>query len=480
MRRDYRNTGPIAGLVGHGSVYLVATGIQLVAGVLLLPVLTRVFPPDSYGEVVTALVVAQTLTFVASGGLAVAVLREFYEGDAGPEASRRLVGLGIALAVGVGVLVYLTGPLWARLFSVLGFDAVLKLAVVLGCLQGVMEVSQAQLRAQARPVWFSLSAMVRTTVAPAVGLSLVLLTGGGPSAYLTAMSGITLVALVLSLGAGGLAFPRAVDLRLVKRALKVSLPAVPHALSLFIVAAGDRVVVERELGLSAVGRYQIAYLIGTLGILFVQAVNNSWSPVVMAGNREERWRRLAVTAGVIERMVALVTVGTALSAPLLLSVAAPSEYDPMGLVPVVAIVAAASLPFAAYTAHVQIAFAGGHTHMLAWVTPLVAAVNVGGNVLAVGAFGLEGVAAVTVVSYCLQWMLVDRTTRSYATVPWQEGVRLVAWLKGAAAVVLACFLPSDGIWAGLRGAAALAALVLLVGSALRALKGEREQQPLVA
>ena len=59
---------------------------------------------------------------------------------------------------------------------------------------------------------------------------------------------------------------RTVDTRLLGASLRLGVATVPHALAIYVVSAGDRILVERELGLSSVARYQVAYLVGALGL----------------------------------------------------------------------------------------------------------------------------------------------------------------------------------------------------------------------
>ena len=73
---------------------------------------------------------------------------------------------------------------------------------------------------------------------------------------------------------------------------------------MFALSAGDRVVIERFEGIEQVGRYQVAYLIGSLGILLLNALNSAWSPIIY-GAGDDRWSILRRTSGIVHEMAAL-------------------------------------------------------------------------------------------------------------------------------------------------------------------------------
>ncbi len=62
------------------------------------------------------------------------------------------------------------------------------------------------------------------------------------------------------------------------RAFAFGLPMVPQQLSVFILFAGDRIVIRHELGSAATGRYSVAYNVGSLGVLLLVFVNQAWIP----------------------------------------------------------------------------------------------------------------------------------------------------------------------------------------------------------
>ena len=215
-------------------------------------------------------------------------------------------------------------------------------------------------------------------------------------------------------------------------------------------SAGDRVIVERLLGLAAVGRYHLAYALGALGLVVLNAVNNAWAPVVFRASPEDRWRVLSDTSVVFVWLASLLAAVLAAGAPLVLAVLAPPDYDLDTLAPVSAIVAGSVIPWAIYTAHSQVQLWVGRTGMLAIATPAAAAVNVGLNIVLIGELEFVGAALATVVAYALLAVLIAANSWRLATVPWRYAEMALASLIGGALVTAFALEPTGGAWTAIR------------------------------
>jgi O-antigen/teichoic acid export membrane protein len=260
----------------------------------------------------------------------------------------------------------------------------------------------------------------------------------------------------------GISWPAGARRRaLLRESFAVGLPTIPHSLGIYVLAAGDRVIVERLEGLAAVARFHVAYIAGSLGIFLLSALNNAWSPVVFGARDEDRWQVLADTSAAVWRVGALAAGALALGAPAGLLVLAPASYDRAALAEVTAIVAASAIPMVLYLSNVHIVFWLARTGVLAWVTPLSAAANIGLNLLLIPALGLTGAAIATLITYVLQAVVIRWRASRLADVPWRVRPAVQAALIGAALVGLALLLPATGVWVALRAVAAVA-----VGGAL--------------
>jgi O-antigen/teichoic acid export membrane protein len=258
-----------------------------------------------------------------------------------------------------------------------------------------------------------------------------------------------------------------------RSALKLGLPTVPHALAIYVVAAGDRILVERELGLPSVARYQVAYLVGALGLTLAGAFNNAWSTLVYGARDEDRWHVLADTTAELYRLVGFIVGVIAFGGPVVLGVLAPGDYRPLGLAPVCAVVAISVIPYIDYLANSHAIFYCRRAWSLAWMTPVAAAVNVAMNLLLLPHLGLIGAAYATVAGYLVQATLARAVRSRFLQVPWRADATRAAWVLGVACACAGALLPSRGVWLVLRAVLAGALLTGLVVQVRRTLTRTR-------
>lgn len=459
-------TGAVRHLLGRGSIYTIALAIQLSSGLLVLPLVTRLLDPGSYGLVATAMVVVQLLAYVAAAGLPAAITRFFFAGESGHERSRGLIATTGLVAVVVAAIAELAGPFWSDIFANVPYGVPLRIAVWSVVPFAVVQACQAALRAQDRAGPFVVVAGLSAAGGHLLGLGAVWLTEWGPAGYLGGVSCGFVVGAVVGMV---LTAPSSRGLRngqLVRAAVRYGLPTVPHSLALYILSAGDRVVVERLLGLDAVGRYNVAYLIGAVGIALLGALNNTWAPTIYGAPEAERWAILADTTGAVYRLAALGAGVLALAAPVALVIAAPAGYEPEVLTPVAALVAFVMLPYVGYLSAAHITFHLGHTSVIAWITPSVALLNIGLNLAMIPVLGLIGAAVATLISYVVQALSLHLIARRWTTVPWPTADIIRSWGLATVLVTIGVLAPVSGAWLGVRVGSSLILVALLATSIL--------------
>ena len=465
------NRDDVGRVLGRGSIYTIATVIQLGAGILTIPILTRIVDPEQYGTITAALVVQAVLGTVAAFGLPAAISRTFWRGH-GPAGARALITATALAATALALLAELTGPLWSQIFAGLDYGAELRLAVLSSIPVAVGISAQTYLQASDRAGVVVAYAATATLGAQGLGLALAA-ADGGPVAYLAGVTAGLYAALAIAWIASGvelgpLARRGAGGRALVRNALRVGLPTIPHGLALYLLSAGDRVVVERLEGLAAAGAYYIAYAVGSLAIFLVAALNGAWGPILYGSERERRWRLLADSAVAVTRVVALAAGALALGAPIALKLFAPADYDLDGLGAVSALVAASALFYLWYITSYNVIIWRGVTGILALSTPVAAVANLALCAVLIPPLGVEGAALATLISYALLALLTWTRARSLAAIPWDPAALALAALPAPVAVAAALLLPEDGAWFEIRAllaaALALAALAALTAS----------------
>lgn len=450
-------------LLGKGSVYTLGSVLQLSGSALAIPIVTRLLGPAQYGTVALALTIQLFVTTVSALGIPAALSRAYFEtAEDGKSAARELIVSTILLApVGVG-LTLLTAPVWAPPL-VPGEPLAVYIGIAVS-LPGVASgAALALLRVQERPTAFVCITLLSSFGAQLLGI-VGLLIDPTPTAYLLGYgAAMTIGALIGAVLTGAIGAPPAPRRRL-RAALDYGVPTVPHAVSVYALAMGDRVVVQLIAGLGAVGKYQLSYAVGGLGMNFLSSLQNAWVPLTFGAEEHLRWRSLADTAALVTRLAALACGIIALAARPLLSVVAPADYDPTFLAEITAVLSLATLPWATYLPRTQVLFWTKHTRPLAWITPAAAALNLALVTALLPPFGLVGAAAATVLAIGFEAAAIDAVANRIEPVPWKRLSELAHYGLGAALVALALALPGTlgGDAVRVAGAAVAAAALIAV------------------
>jgi O-antigen/teichoic acid export membrane protein len=449
-------------LFGRGSIYTLVLAIQMSAGFIVVPLVTRLLSARGYGEVAAGLVVFSTLSIIAAAGMPEAASRAFFQSEEGPRHARQLVMATVLLALGAAVIADLTGPLWSPLFN-LQFSGVLRLAVWSAAGAAVLLAVQSLLRASDRPWSFLLVALLASVGGQGLGVILLMSGNGSPASYMAGLTigtgGAALLGVILT-GAARTSLPNRAQAR---RALALGLPLVPHSLATFLLVSADRVAISRILGLGAVGRYQVAYAIGGFGVSMITALNQAWLPLLLGAEREQRWEILRSTSRAVHRIAALIAAAIALATPAGLLVAAPASYGRGELVAVSAVVAFSIVPYATSCTYFHAIFLEGRTKMMAVAAPLAVAVNLAVNIALLPVTGLVGAAIATVVSYAFLAAFSAWVSGRVVRLPGVLRDSLISWAVAAPLVAAGAWLPL-----GVEGTAVR--LVLGAGLAVAAVR----------
>jgi O-antigen/teichoic acid export membrane protein len=463
-------TNALRAMFTRDFVYLGASALQVVLTAVITPILTRRLGAGEFGQLALAMVVAPTLGLTFSLGLPLAAQKVF-AGEDGDRQSRGILAISAVLAVAASLVVVLAAPAWG---PVVGLDQVLdaRLAALWAACFALTLTSLAMLRSRERLRMAIFVAALQSIGAQATGVLLLYWWAPTVTSYLCG----------LIIGQGTAAFvgllaltPDWSALAAIRRygpAFQFGLPMVPQQLSGWILGAGDRVVVRHVLGSAAVGRYSVAYNVGSLGFLLLVFVNQAWMPRIYAvADRAARSRLLAGSRDMMNLLLIPVVCGLAAGAPVVLRVWVPPSFHPAELTPIVAIVAICTFPFGQFLANLRALMSEGRTGRAAVATLIAAAVNIGLNVVMVPFLGITGSAIATVLSYALSARLTRPPVSSGLHVPGASA--LLRTLIGSAVVVTLAIgvLPTSPVWLVIRLAMCAGALLAFAFLLRRAMTG---------
>jgi O-antigen/teichoic acid export membrane protein len=450
----------VRGLFGRDSIYLMLWAVQLGAAALFTPVSTRLLGPSRFGLVASSIAIMQVLVALASLSLHSAVQRA-YAGPGGERAARRLITLALASSLLVFVLANATGPTWASALGLGQYPLAVRFAVTWASATAVTNATLGLLRSRDQLVGFATVSLLQSIFAE--GLSLVLLLTLRRSAAEYVLGQLLAQGLAVAVGLG-LTRPLPIrwrDLRVVADALRFAVPLVPMALAAFVLQASDRLVLQHDIGASAVARYAVAYNIGSIPILLLGVLDMVWMPRVFAlGDLQVRDSVLMRSRDALYALLIPVVAGLGLGAPILLRLWAPASYRPDKLLLVTALVASSSIVVAGAKAHTRLLLAAGRTVPVAVATISAAVANLALNIALVPRIGIEGSALATMLSYAVLQGSLAVAARRARRLQRTRPVLVIEVVAAVSVALAAAALPVNVPMLGIRLAIGLLCLAV--------------------
>jgi O-antigen/teichoic acid export membrane protein len=318
-------------------IYSLALLAPKLAGIVLLPIYTRQLAPADYA-VMDLLDQACNLLAMLFGSNLSGALFFFYFQQTGEDwrrkaASTNIIGsllagalfaaLGIAFSVPLSELVFKTpenAPYFRLMF------------VTMGSTFG-LEATLSWLRAVDRLELYTGISLAR--LGASVCLTILLLVGlhWGISGVLTSNLTITLLSCLL-LGAFSLSrIGRAFEWKLFAKMIKYSFPLAIGTLAIFVVNFADRFVLQRNVSMSDLGQYSVAYKIGMLLAFVHGSFHSFWNSrayeILKRDDREQVFTRLFTY---FLGLMSVTALGLVLFAKPALALLATKQYKDAGLI----------------------------------------------------------------------------------------------------------------------------------------------------
>ena len=435
----------MSGLFGRGLLYVVVWSLQIVSGSLISPVLAHLMGPTEFGQLATAIALHQVLIAVAVLGIDRALIVQRAEAGAeGERPARILIAFGMLLATAVTVATGLTGPWWSGVLGFAGFSSLLVATVLWTAPGAAVQLMLALLLSQDRFTRFALVSGLSAVGGQVFGIGLLLAYGRSADVY--AWGGVISQFAALALG---LAFTRPAltglfDRALIGRAVRLGAPLALSTMLVFVLDAGDRLIIQRLLGPAEVGRYQVAYVVGYVVVLLVVFVGQAWTPqIAEVDDQAERGRLIARSRDELYRVLIPVVIGLAAAAPILLRIVAPPSFRPESLDVVVLLVAVSAFPVVASNATEKVLLLGRRPRALVVAVGCAAALNVLLNLALLPVFGIAAAAAATAVAFGLRAGLQRLALGRGHRLPASPAGLLAAIGLGCAVAATGTYLPDS-------------------------------------
>jgi len=423
-----------------------------------MSIITRAFGADGYGIWSQAMLTASLLMPLVTFNLSASVVRFIGAETDSERRASQLAAVVLIVAVG-GIVVFalgcsVAGGVSRLMFGTSDYSWVVFAFLFMFLVRGVYAVALAGLQSLSR---FALHAVVSTSqiildIGAVVWIALA--SGGSLFASILGIAGVdallTTAMLVALMRAGSLRLP--VRWKGMSRFLRYSLPLIPATSLFWVVNSSDRYVIVHVVGLGDTGAYSAAYQLCRLLALVSQPIVFVLLPLVAGlwenGHRERVRQILSLARRAFYLAAIPATAGLLLVGPEALRILGASHVTVA--FPVLALLILGGLLVGLYSIEVLVIYLHEETWLLAAILGLLAAFNLGANLLLVPRIGMLGAAASTAVTYALQWVVVRVLAQRRLPIP----IGLSTLWRAMAATAIMAF----SVWAIPLPSGALAVL----------------------
>lgn len=447
-------------------IYGLGDAATRLAGLILLPIYTRILSPQDYGKLTMVLLVSTICSLVLEFGLRSAFFRFYFKSE---EAAvrRRLTGTTLIFLLISSVAILLPFILLADRINLAVFKEPTLVPLIQIALIGTFfdlgsVVPFAIFRAEQRAAQYAGLSLARFFINTTLNIIAVVVLGWGVLgviyASLLTSALFFLICFLLTLRS----IEWTIDWALLKQLLVFGLPLVPAYLAGWTLTFSDRFYLERYADLSQVGIYAVGYSIAGILNMLMGWFNTAWLPYAYSVSTQPEVRtfyaRIFTYAITLFTLLALGL--TVFSSEVLYLLTTPSYYGAARVVPFIAVA------YLFYQMNYLIALGldlTGKTSYYILIVGTGAGANLILNFLLIPRFGMMGAAVSTSLSYMLLPIIAYAIVRRLYPVPYEYG-RL---LKLAFVTVVVCLcsvvLKTSRLWIDL---AVGALLILMWGGVL--------------
>lgn len=405
--------------------------LQRLMSLLLLPFFTQVLTPADYGVVtlisVLGLAMSGILTLGTGNSMSVLFFRE-------KNISKRatIVWSNVTLMLVNGlwwyVVIYFTSPTLSKLiFQTEGYADLIRLSFLGSVFVAIAQPWLLYLRMIEKAKNFVVFTLISSLMTISLSIFLVLVLRIGVTGVILASTlsqGIILLIYWIFIGRS---MKFEIDINLFKPLVRIGLPSIFGVFAYMIIDVADRQMIERFLGLDALGVYSVGYSFGMVMNMAVGAFASSWSPFFMSFiNKQTETRFLfgRVLSYYLIGFGGLTVLFFAVAKPLVLVMTAPNFHDAYLII---GLVSAAYMLKGCYLITLPGIYFAEKLYKQSMLAILAAVLNIILNFFLIPAHGIVGAAVATLATYLCLPVLGWLVSRHHLAVDyeWSRIVRTV-------------------------------------------------------
>lgn len=325
-------------LFSNAVVFIGTAALQRAVAFLMLPIVTSALGPSQYGQLSVAASAMLLASILFGLGFDYAVTRLYLAKDADPERQEQVL-LSTWITVGA------VGFLGSIAFSVTAWllltpDSFLTgpqatLAFVAAAIAASTLVPLSVLRAAGRVFSFAIINLTNALASAVLIIVFVVPLHWGTIGFLSATVGASALGLVVAAFVVPLPRIRRPNPEVVRSALKLGVPLVPHFMSHWGLQLADRVVLATMVTQAQVGIYGLAGNFGLVAMIAVMGLNQAVMPTYARAAHDPRERARITHLAVLQIVgVLLICLTIALFGPIAVHLLVPSDFSgAAGLIP---------------------------------------------------------------------------------------------------------------------------------------------------
>lgn len=405
------------------SIYAGANFVSQVIPFILLPVLTRLLSPREYGLLATFTAIMGISNIVVPFGTSSAVIRGYYDrGKKDFEFSEFICNsilINILGFVSIVSIVFCLTDFFSQNFSI-PFKWILIIPIISFCF-AIYSIPLKLFIFQKKPMVYAGLQISNTFLE--IGLSLVFIMmlslswQGRVLAIATNKFIFALIGVFILFRKKLITFT--VSAKHIKNILAYGIPVVFHSLGFSIVAATDKLFLNKLLGLSTTGIYSVGYYVATIIAFFVSAFDLTWTPMFYEKlNHITLLSKIKLVKLTYLYFALIILTGGILIfiAPFVIRVFIGPNF--LGAVEFVFWIALGYVVHGMYTMIVGYIFYQKKTYVLSWIAVLIVMLNIGFNYVFIKLNGAIGAAQATFVAFLIRFILVWYLSNRVYPMPW--------------------------------------------------------------
>lgn len=196
---------------------------------------------------------------------------------------------------------------------------------------------------------------------------------------------------------------KSIHLPYYKYGLMLSVPLVPHLLSMTILSSSDKIMITKLSGVEFTAIYSVAYIVANIVTILIDSMNKAWAPwfleSIKAGDLKAVQKVTIPYAGIFFGLI----FGLYLTAPEVVLILGGKQYQE-GIYVLPPLIAGCAFQFI-YTMYVQVEFYEKKMKMVAFGTTIAAVINIFLNYLLIPVFGYKAAGYTTLFGYMVLFVI---------------------------------------------------------------------------